>query len=107
MPMPHYRVFYTAVFERKIEKMEKDFKEWLEKLLDKIVENPYAGKPLNVKWFREKKFGKYRVYFLVYENVKAVYFVNLSEKKDQQQIINSINMLLDMYRGEIENLVNK
>ena len=107
MSMSHYKVFYTAVFERKIEKMEKDFKEWLEKLLDKIVENPYAGKPLNVKWFREKKFGKYRVYFLVYENVKAVYFVNLSGKKDQQQIINSINMLLDMYWGEIENLVNK
>ena len=102
--MPAWKVFFTVTFEEKLKKREKSFQDWVEKILDQLEENPYVGKPLNVKWCREKKFGKLRIYYLIYENLKAVYLVNLSEKKDQQAIINSIMVLLDVYKKEIEEL---
>ncbi|MEK6950250.1 MAG: hypothetical protein AABX13_00815 [Nanoarchaeota archaeon] len=38
----------------------------------------------------KKKKDKFRIYYLIYEEIKAVYLVGLSEKKDQQKIINTI-----------------
>ncbi|MBU2100764.1 hypothetical protein KKG83_00525 [Candidatus Micrarchaeota archaeon] len=70
-----------------------------------MAENPFVGKPLSVKWFREKKFKKYRIYYLIYENIQSVYVVNLSNKKEQQKIINSIMLLLDAYKKEIEKIM--
>lgn len=102
--MPTWKVFFTATFEEKLKKCEKSFHEWVEKILDQLEENPFVGKPLDAKWFREKKFGKLLIYYLIYENLKAVYLVNLSEKKDQQAIINSIMILLGVYKKEIEEL---
>jgi mRNA-degrading endonuclease RelE of RelBE toxin-antitoxin system len=99
------RVFLTQIFESKLEGTEKSFKEWFEKILDQLKENPFVGKPLSVKWFREKKFKKYRIYYLIYEHIQSVYVVNLSDKKDQQKIINSIMLLLDVYKKEIEKML--
>jgi mRNA-degrading endonuclease RelE of RelBE toxin-antitoxin system len=102
--MVAYKIFYTATFESKLEKSERTIQEWLEKILDQLVENPFVGKPIRVKWFREKKFGKYRFYYLIFEDLKSVYFVNMSDKKNQQTIINSILLLLDIYKKELEEL---
>lgn len=102
--MHEWKVFFTSTFEEKLNKSEKSFRSWVEKVLDKLEENPFVGKPINVKWFREKKHGKTRIYYLIYENLKSVYLVNMSEKKDQQAIINSILLLLDVYKKEIEEL---
>jgi len=44
---------------------------------------------------------------LVYENLQAVFMVAISEKKDQQKVINTIRLLLNFFRREIENLVDK
>ena len=100
--MANYKVFLTAAFEKKLAKMDGTFKGWFEKMLEQLAENPFTGKPLGVDWFREKKHGKHRVYYLVYENVKSMYVVNLSEKKDQEVIINSIKLLFDMYKKELD-----
>ena len=94
----------TQTLETKLEDTEKSFKEWFEKILDQLTENPFVGKPLSVKWFRKKKFKKYRIYYIIYENIQSVYVVNLSDKKDQQKIINSIMLLLDVYKKEIEEM---
>lgn len=103
--MAAYKVFLTAVFEKKLAKMDGAFKQWFEKALDQLAENPFTGKPLGVDWFREKKHGKHRAYYLVYGNVKSVYVVNLSEKKDQEAIINSVKALLDVYKKELDELL--
>lgn len=79
----------------------------LDNIEDQLVENPYVGDPIKVHWFREKKHSKFRVYYLIYEETKAVYIVNISEKKDQQRIINTIWMLLEYYQNEIKNLIKK
>ncbi len=103
--MSGYKVFLTAVCKKKLAKADAAFQRWFDKVLDQVAENPLAGKPLGVHWFREKKFGKMRVYYVVYEDLKGVFVVNLSEKKDQQQVINSIKSLFDVYRQEIERLL--
>ncbi len=105
--MGAFKVFVTQTFQSKLLKQDKNFKVWVEKVFDQLAVNPFAGKPLGAKWFREKKFENFRVYFLVFEDKKCVYIVNLSTKKDQQKIINSIWLLLDSYTAELEDLLNK
>ncbi len=102
-----YKIFHTKTFDDKLEKMPKDFKVWINKMEDQVMHNPYVGDQLKVRWFREKKKDKFRIYYLIYEEVKAVYFVNISEKKDQQAIINTIWLLVDNFKEEIMNLINK
>jgi hypothetical protein len=105
--MPNYSVFVSQKFDAKLANQEKAFCFWVEKIFDKLKENPFVGEPLGVKWFREKKFKSLRIYFLIFEDKKAVYLVNLSGKKDQQKIINSIWLLFGAYKKELENLLDK
>lgn len=102
-----YKIFITKTFEKKFEKQEKKFKDWFEKILDQLVENPFMGKPIRYDWFREKKYDKYRIYYLIYKEYVTIYFINISEKKDQQKVINSIYLLLDFYKDKIEKLLKK
>ena len=100
-----FKVFHSKAFDDKLEKFSREFKEWVEKIEDRLINNPYAGDPLGVRWFREKKHGKFRIYFLIYEDLTSVFMVNISEKKDQQRVINTVKLLLDLYRAELENLL--
>ncbi len=104
--MAEYKIFHSATFDREISKMDTEFRNWLDKIENQLAESPYAGDPLGTKWFREKKHSKYRVYFLIYEHIKSVYMVAVSDKKDQRKVINSIRLLLGFYKKEIENLIN-
>ena len=98
-------VFHSETFDHQLITFPKDFQKWLDKIEDQLMLNPYVGDPLKVPWFREKKRGKFRVYYLIYADIKAVYLVGISEKKDQQQVINTIWLLVDHFHEEIRNLV--
>ncbi|MBI4153098.1 hypothetical protein HY497_01125 [Candidatus Woesearchaeota archaeon] len=100
-----FKVFHSKSFDDKLEKCHKEFKDRVEKIEDQLMNNPYAGDPLGVRWFREKKHGKFRIYFLIYEDLTSVFMVNISEKKDQQRVINTVKLLFDLYRAELENLL--
>jgi len=102
-----YKVFHSERFDKELNKFSKDFKDWVDKIEDQLVENPYVGDSLGEKWFREKKYGKYRIYYLIYDNLQSVYMVGISEKKDQQKVINTIKLLLDFFKNEIRNLAGK
>ena len=102
-----FAVFHAYTFERYLARMPKDFKEWLEKVEDQLTENPYVGDQIRVNWFREKKKGKFRVYYLIYEELQTVYLVGISSKKDQQTTINTIWLLLDNFKEDIYKLINK
>lgn len=102
--MDKYAVYRTPIFNQKIEDFSESFKEMIDGFEEQLTTSPYVGKPLGFRWFREKKLGKYRMYYLIYEDLKAVYIITLSDKKDQQKIINTIKLFLDRYREEIENL---
>ncbi|HLC20253.1 MAG TPA: hypothetical protein VJK72_05000 [Candidatus Nanoarchaeia archaeon] len=64
------------------------------------------GKPLGYPFFREKKIDKYRVYFLVYEDVTTVLLITISDKKAQQQTIDNIKSQLDFYKELIKKKIN-
>lgn len=102
--MLNYAVYRTPIFDKKLKDFNEEFKVRIDKIEEQLKINPYVGKPLGVSWFREKKLDKYRVYYLIYEDLKAAYIVTLSAKKDQQKTINTIKRFLDIYRKEIEKL---
>src|SRR3989344_7986482 len=91
-----FAVFRSAAFERKLERMPNDFVHWVDKIESQLCANPHVGDQLRVPWFREKKLGTFRIYYLIYEDLHAVYIVNMSEKKDQQRVIDTIFLLLDL-----------
>ncbi len=105
--MPDYAIYHSSRFDKELEKFGNDFKVWLDKMEEQLVKSPYSGDPLGVKWFREKKYKNYRVYFLVYDDISSVFMVGISDKKDQQKVINTIRLLLDFFRDELERLAKK
>jgi len=105
--MKTYKIYHSSRFDRDLSKFDKSFQDKLDKIEDKLVENPYIGDPLNVKWFREKRIGKFRIYYLIYEDLDSVFMVAISEKKDQQKLINTVRLLFDYFKNEIEKLVEE
>ena len=100
-----YAIYHSSTFDLELEKMPRDFQVWVDKIEDQLVITPYVGDPLRVPWFREKKKDKHRIYYLIYENLKAVYMVGISAKNDQQAVINSIWLLIDNFKEEMKKLV--
>ena len=82
--MIKYKIYHSARFDRELAKFDSFFQNQVDKIEDKLVENPYTGDPLGVKWFMEKKIKKYRIYYIIYDNLESVFMVAISEKKDQQ-----------------------
>ncbi len=105
--MKKYKVFRSIAFQEEIAKYDKFVQDRIDKIEDKLIYNSEYGNPLGTKWFRESRFENYRIYYLVYEDLQAIYMVAISGKKDQQKIINTIKLFLDFFREEIEKLVRK
>jgi mRNA-degrading endonuclease RelE of RelBE toxin-antitoxin system len=102
-----YFVLRTGVFDKKFSKLTPEIQSSIEKLRDKLKENPFLGKPLRYDFFREKKIGKYRVYYLIYKQYLVLYLITVSEKKDQQLAINTVIRFLDVYRKDVEEWARK
>ena len=105
--MKKYKIYHSQRFDKELIKFDKNFQNYVDKIEYRLIENPYSGTPLGVEWFREKRYGKYRIYYLVYEDLQSVFMVAISEKKDQQKVINTIKLLIDFFREEIKNLVDE
>lgn len=45
-----------------------------------------------------------RIYYLVYEEFKAAYLVDMSEKKNQQKTIETIKLRAEIFRNEMETI---
>tara|TARA_Y100000034_G_C6584094_1_gene253471 strand:- start:28 stop:357 length:330 start_codon:yes stop_codon:yes gene_type:complete len=105
--MVEYKIYHSSKFDTKLASFDHEFQKKVDKIEDQLVGNPYLGNPLNVKWFREKRISKYRIYYVIYDDLKAVFMVAISEKKDQQKIINTIKLLFDFFRKEVESLIDE
>ncbi|MBU1129390.1 MAG: hypothetical protein KJ949_02040, partial [Nanoarchaeota archaeon] len=94
-----FRVFTTKEFDNRFERIDESEKKRVRKILHQLRERgPQIGKPLKVPYFREKKFGSKRLYFLVYKNFMVVLAIALSDKKEQQETINKIISRFDFYK---------
>ena len=100
--MKEYNLETTEQFDKDFEKLDYSVKVQIENEIEQLKLNPFVGKPLGYRFFREKKVGKFRFYFLIYEEKVVVFVVALSDKKDQQQVINVIKHLIPHYKEEIE-----
>jgi len=105
--MKKYKVWHSSRFDRDLSKFNNYFQEQVNKIEDQLVDDPYIGKPLNVAWFREKKIENSRIYYLIYEDLSSVFMVAISGKKDQQKVINTVKLLFDFFRDEIEKLMGE
>ncbi|MEK6761025.1 MAG: type II toxin-antitoxin system RelE/ParE family toxin [Nanoarchaeota archaeon] len=102
-----YKIYHSQRFKKELLKFDKNFLERVDKMENELVENPYSGKPLGVKWFREKRYENYRIYYLIYDNLQSVFMVGISGKKDQQKVINTIRLLLEFFKQELKNLIDR
>jgi len=100
-------VYHSERFDRELSRFDKKFQERVDRIEDKLVETPYYCSPLGTPSFREARFENYRIYYLVYNDLKAVYMVAISDKRNQQTVINTIKLFMDFFREEIEKIVKK
>jgi len=101
-----YKIFTTEEFDRDFDKLDNSLQVQIENEIEQLETNPFVGKPLGYKFFREKKVKNYRFYYLVYEDYVVVFIVALSSKKDQQEAIDKIKNLIPYYREEIKKKLN-
>ena len=99
-----YQIYETDTFSKLYQAMEKAEQEWIEKIKHQLVLNPKAGRPLKFEWFREKKFGNKRMYYLIYRDVSKILLVSFGTKKEQQAIINQVVENKERYRKIIESV---
>ena len=97
--MKEYLIIKTFEFIYFLDALPKDIKQRFVKKIDKIKYNPFIGKQLTYKWFRELKIYKFRVYYLIYEEEVMLLFISGSTKKNQQDTINYIKSNLSKYRN--------
>jgi mRNA interferase RelE/StbE len=101
-----YKIFTTEEFDKRYKKLDKQLQRDIAKEINQLEENPFSGKPLNYKFFREKKVMNYRIYYLVYEEYVVVFVIAISTKRDQQDAIDKIKSLIPYYQEEIKKKIN-
>jgi mRNA-degrading endonuclease RelE of RelBE toxin-antitoxin system len=100
-----FRLFTTSEFNNDFLKLDESDKKRVRKIMNELkIKGEDIGKPLGRKYFREKKFGNKRLYFLVYKDQLIVLAVGISNKKMQQDTINKILLELKNYEGYIKKL---
>ena len=100
-----YNILKTEAFEKQFESLDNSIKLQMDKEIEQLKVNPYVGKPLGFKFFREKKVRNYRIYYIIYEEYVAVFVISLSDKKNQQYEINKIKPSLPYYKEEIKKIL--
>ena len=101
-----YKIFTTEEFDKRYKKLDPQLQKEIDKEVDQLENNPYSGKPLGYKFFREKKVQNHRIYFLIYDDCVVVFVITISTKKDQQEAIDKIRKLIPYYQEEVKNKIN-
>ena len=100
--MSFFRVFRSDHYKTKLLKLDNSEQEKVEKFEQSLKKQPFAGRPLGYKFFREKKFNGKRMLFLVYQEHESIFLVTITDKKAQQHEIDLIKANLDVYKKELE-----
>ncbi len=98
-----YAVIGTETYKRQIVSWGRA----AERIPARLALNPFASKPLNVRFLREKRVGEKRLYYLVYEDLKLVLLIAASGKKDQQHSIDYFKEHLSDFREIAKCLVRQ
>lgn len=104
--MLKYEIYTTDGFDNDFEKLDNSLKIQIDNSLEQLLINPYVGRSLGYRFFREKKLKNYRIYYLIYDEYVVVFVIALSDKKGQQQAINKIKQFIPLYKEEIKKKIN-
>lgn len=96
------RVLSTQEFDTWEKILSRNYAKEIQDTIRELKKTWKIGKPLGYSYFREKKFDKYRIYFLVYEELNTVLLITISDKKTQQETIDGIKEMLDHYKEIIK-----
>ena len=104
-----YAVFRTQKFDREFDKQFTNEEQQQVENFEKrqLIENPYVGDSLGYRFFREKRVGGKRVYYQVYEDLKAALMVAISDKKTQQETIDEIKSRLQDYYLVVQEILKQ
>lgn len=80
-----YQIYETETFSKLYEAMEKAEQEWVDKIKQQLIENPQVGKSLRFEWFRKKKFGDKRMYYLISKDVSKIFWYLLVQKRNNRK----------------------
>lgn len=104
-----FRVFTTEEFDKELGKLDNSEQRRVKSILEQLKEQGGAvGKPLSgLSFFKEKKFGGKRLYFLVYQEMLVVLVLAISDKKTQQATINKILVDIAEYQQYVFRILDK
>lgn len=94
------------MFEKDFKKLSGEEQKRINKIFSQLKENPYVGDQLRYRFFREKRISGKRIYYLVYDDLKMVLVVAISNKKTQEATIDRVVNFFEDYRKYAENLGN-
>ncbi|MAH06929.1 hypothetical protein CMI38_01605 [Candidatus Pacearchaeota archaeon] len=101
-----YDIFTSKEFDKELEKISEEEKNKIIKLIDQIKENPYVGDQLQIRSLREKRIEENRMYYLVFDDLKSIFLIAISNKKDQQKMIDFIKENINTYRKILKEFIN-
>ena len=89
--MPNYDVYKVPKFDKQVNKLltKSEIAE-LSSFIEELKAGNISGKRLTYEFFREKKIGGKRIYFLIYHDICIILLIASSDKKLQQETINAI-----------------
>jgi len=104
-----FKLFTTTEFDEEFADLDKSEQIKVKKILKQIKERrDEVGDPLSgLSFFREKRFGGKRVYFLIYKDMLVVLAIGISDKKAQQSTINKILIDLANYQQYVIETLKK
>ena len=102
-----YSVYTTESFKNEISNLSDFDKKVIQKIYQRLKENPYAGDQIRYPFFREKRIKEKRIYYLVYDDLSAVLIVAFGGKKEQEKTIEDIIKKLPDFKNYIDNLLFK
>ena len=94
-------VYETETFSHVVASCDKTEQDWIEKMRDQLKENLHVGKPLRFEWFREKRFGGKRLYYIINEKTRKAILLAFGNKKEQQLIIDQIMDNMESFKKMI------
>jgi len=101
------KVFSTKEFDTWERILSREHKEEIDDIIKQLKKSKDVGRPLGYPFFREKKFDKYRIYYLIYEDLDVILLITINDKKTQQETINRIKESLDQYNKLIRNKIKE
>lgn len=101
----NYKIFtLPLLYQTIILKLSLKEQERIRNISQNLSNNPYVGDLLQIKYLREKRLNGKRLYYFIFEDLKSVLIVAISDKKTQQKTIDLLLLKINEYREYIKKL---